>query len=313
MRPGRQFGGAPRYYAVRQGELLLGPGRDGVEFPAQPAPGHQHVLGSLGDRLCVAIDVEGDEPPGPLERVGLRQLHGLVSELDWSLASRAVQIVAWDRHHRFCGRCATPTEPHPAERQRRCPACGLSVYPRLTPAVIVLVTRGDHDQHALLAWSRRHRGRHYSTLAGFVEVGEGLEEAVRREVREETAIEVSHISYFGSQPWPFPSQLMVGFRARYAGGEVEPQASELIEARWFTPEEVDRVPASRGQLSIAGWLIDGWIAEQRSRRGQLRAGEAAESPAASLNSPAGSLNSAAAPPDPLAASSAARISTTPAS
>jgi len=196
-----------------------------------------------------------------MTRVGLRKLHGLVSDLEWSLASRAVQIVAWDRNHRFCGRCGTPTEPQPAERERRCPACGLSAYPRLTPAIVVLVTRGEHDQEALLAWGRRHRGRHYSTIAGYVEVGEGLEQAVRREVREETGVEVNEIAYFGSQPWPFPSQLMVGFRARYASGELRIQESEIVEARWFTPEQVQQVTASRGDFSIAGWLIDGWIAE----------------------------------------------------
>jgi NAD+ diphosphatase len=265
MLPQQEFGGAPLYFAVQQGEPLVVETEAGIEFPTAPAAGRQHVLGSLDNRPCIAIDVDGDEPPVPMSRVGLRRLHGLVSEVDWSLASRAVQIVAWDRNHRFCGRCRTPTEPQPAERARRCPSCGLSAYPRLTPAVIALVTRGEHDQQALLAWGRRHRGRHYSTLAGFVEVGEGLEEAVRREIREETAIEVTDIAYFGSQPWPFPSQLMVGFRARYASGEIEAQESEIVEARWFTADEVERVTASRGSFSIAGWLIDGWLAERRAR------------------------------------------------
>jgi NAD+ diphosphatase len=196
--------------------------------------------------------------------VGLRELHGLVPDLDWSVASRAVQIVAWDRNHRFCGRCGTPTEPDAAERVRRCPNCGLAAYPRLTPAIIVLVTRGERDEQALLAWGRGHRGRHYSTVAGFVEVGEDLEEAVRREVREETGIEVCDITYFGSQPWPFPGQLMVGFRARYASGAISVQEDEIVEARWFGAEDVDSVTASRGEFSIAGWLIDGWIAEQRA-------------------------------------------------
>jgi NAD+ diphosphatase len=265
MRPRESFTGPPLYIPVSEGEPLLRDTGSEAAFPTAPITGQQHMLGSLGDRACIAIDVEADQVPPTMTRVGLRQLHALVPQLEWSLASRAVQIVAWDRNHRFCGRCGTPTEPHPAERVRRCPNCGLAAYPRLTPAVIVLVTRGEHEELALLAWGRRHHGRHYSTLAGFVEVGETLEEAVRREVHEETAIEVRDIRYFGSQPWPFPNQLMLGFRARYGAGEIVPQPDEIVEARWFTPDEVETVTASRGGFSIAGQLIDGWIAEQRGR------------------------------------------------
>lgn len=256
----------PRYVAVQDDRVLVARDGDHARFPAEPLDGDRHVLGMLGDTPWVAIDAGEDADVGSLERVDLRRLFGLVSELDWSLASRAVQVVAWDQQHRFCGRCATPTEPSAAERVRRCPNCGLSVYPRLTPAVIVLITRGARDEQALLAWGRRSPTRRYSTLAGFVEVGEGLEEAVRREVREEVGVELSQITYFGSQPWPFPSQLMVGFRARYASGSIVVQESEIVEARWFTPAEVEAVTASRGRFSISGWLIDDWIAEQRQGR-----------------------------------------------
>ncbi len=251
-----------RFVAVQGDGVLVRREGDRAQFPGPPLDGPRHVLGRLGDTPWVAIDAE-DADRGDLERVGLRELFGLVSEVDWSLASRAVQIVAWDQQHRFCGRCATATEPSATERVRRCPNCGLSVYPRLTPAVIVLITRGARDEQALLAWGRRSPIPRYSTLAGFVEVGEGLEEAVRREVLEEVGVELGEITYFGSQPWPFPSQLMVGFRARYASGAIVIQESEIVEARWFTPAEVDAVTASRGRMSISGWLIDAWIAEQR--------------------------------------------------
>lgn len=258
-------GAAPRYFAVHGDTVLVRRQADGADFPNVPPAGVEHVLGLLGDVPCVAVDA-GDHPlPPALDRVDLRELFTLVSELDWSVASRAVQVVAWDRNHRFCGRCGAQTEPVAGERARRCPNCGLSAYPRLTPAIIVLVTRGEHDEQALLAWGRRAPTRRYSTLAGFVEVGEGLEEAVRREVREEVGVELDSVTYFGSQPWPFPGQLMVGFRARHAGGEIVIQESEIVEARWFSAAEVEAAPTSRGPFSIAGWLIDGWLAEQRTR------------------------------------------------
>jgi NAD+ diphosphatase len=264
MRPKDDFPGQPIYLCVRGGELLVAPGGPGAELPAEPpATGIEHVLGSIGDRACVAVDLNDIPLAGSLRRVGLRELHGLVTEEIWGLASRAVQVVMWDRQHRFCGRCGTPTNRQTNERARRCPSCGLSAYPRLTPAVIVLVTRGAGEERALLAWGRRRATPFYSLVAGFVEPGEDLEAAVAREVLEETAIELTEIRYCGSQPWPFPSQLMVGFRARYAGGEIKVQESEIVEARWFSAEEAKRAATSRGGFSIAGQLLDGWLAEQR--------------------------------------------------
>jgi NAD+ diphosphatase len=252
------------YLGVRSGDVLVDETPAGVQFPAEPPPGTQHVIGSLGERLCVAVDVEPDfVPAGTLRWMSLRRLYGRVPDRQWIVAGRADQIVAWDRTHRFCGRCATPTEASADDRSRKCAACGLSVYPRIAPAIIVLVTRGEHDEEALLAWGRQRAEPFYSTLAGFVEPGEDLETAVRREVREETGIALRDVRYFGSQPWPFPHQLMVGFLARYASGEIRVQPEEIREARWFRPADLDGVTTSRGTMSIAGWMIEHWVRSQQ--------------------------------------------------
>jgi NAD+ diphosphatase len=226
------------------------------------------VLGSHDGRTVLAIDGTDRAAPPGTRWCDLRTLYRLVDASDWGLAARAVQVVHWDRTHRYCGRCGTPTVPATGERMRRCPRCGLHAYPRVSPAIIVLVTRGEHDEQALLAWGTRRPQPFYSTLAGFVEIGETLEEALEREIAEEVGIAVRDVTYFGSQAWPFPHQLMVGYRARHAGGELVLQESEIREARWFTADEVARErSAVRGSFSIAGQLIDGWLSEQASRNG----------------------------------------------
>jgi NAD+ diphosphatase len=213
-----------------------------------------HYLGALDGTPCFAAALGADQPaPRGFAPVGLRPLFGRLSETLWMVAGRAAQIVEWDRTHRFCGACAAPTERVPHERARQCPSCNLHFYPRLSPAIIVLVRRGEE---ALLGHGKRFPIPIYSTLAGFVEPGETLEETLAREVREEVGVEVKDIRYFGSQPWPFPHSLMVGFNATYAGGELQVNADELQDAKWFRFDALPRLPP---RPSIARRLIDAWI------------------------------------------------------
>ena len=220
----------------------------------------QHYLGRLGGNDCFAVEVpKGAGPPIEMRFEGLRQIHALMGEMFFSLAGRALQIIDWDRTHQFCGRCGHKTRTHPTERAKECPECGLLQFPRLAPAIIVLVQRG---REVLLARSRRFENPIYSTIAGFVEPGETLEEAVVREVKEETGITVNGIRYFGSQPWPFPHSLMVGFTANYANGEITLGDGENLDAQWFT---ADRLPNLPSNMSIARRLIEWFVETQRAR------------------------------------------------
>ncbi len=217
----------------------------------------QNYLGKLDDRYCYAVEVvEGTTPPAGMTFEGLRQLYGRLDEDLFWIAGRAVQIIDWDRTHRFCGRCGTPLRTKSAERAKECPQCGLLHFPRLAPAIIVLVEQGSK---LLLARSRHFMPGMFSVLAGFVEPGESLEEAVVREVREEVGIDVKDIKYFGSQPWPFPHSLMIGFTATYAGGEITIDDTEIEDAGWFSVDDLPRIP---GKISIARKLIDSFLAKQ---------------------------------------------------
>ena len=222
--------------------------------------GDAHDIGLLdgAPARAAAVDEAAELPPG-LEVANLRSLYAAAGEATFAMAGRAAQIVEWVATHAYCGRCATATERVGDERCVRCPACSLIAYPRITPAIIVLVRRGDE---ALLAHNARAPDGWFSTLAGFVEIGESLEQTLAREVREEVGVEVSGIRYFGSQPWPFPHSLMVGFTAQYAGGDIQVDGQEIVEARWFRADALPPVPP---RLSIARQLIDAWVDEVRSR------------------------------------------------
>jgi NAD+ diphosphatase len=220
-------------------------------------PVRQQYLGIWNGRHCYSAELSSEsEPPNGWTFQGLRRLFGLLGEEQFWTAGRAIQIVAWDRDHQFCGRCATPTETIPTERAKKCPNCGLHSYPRLSPAIIVLIQKGNE---ILLARSHRHPPDRFSVLAGFVEPGETLEEATAREIYEEIGIHVKNIRYFGSQPWPFPNSLMIAFTCEYAGGDIVLEEAEMAEAGWFTVENLPRIPK---KISISRELIDWFIEKQ---------------------------------------------------
>ncbi len=193
--------------------------------------------------------------PAPLgaEFVGARQLIGALDPQAFGLFARARMLVDWERTHRFCGACGTPSVMAAHEHVVECPRCGLRRYPRISPVVIVAVTRGDE---ILLAQPQRARRATHTVLAGFVEVGESLEQAVAREVAEEVGITVGDLANAGSQSWPFPHALMVGFTARYVAGEITPEPTELVDAGWYAADALPELPP-RGSISRA--LIDAFV------------------------------------------------------
>lgn len=220
-------------------------------------PVRRLFLGLLGKIQIFAAEIEDSEVPAPQGTTfrGLRSLYSQLDEAHFNLAGRASQIVDWDRDHIFCSRCQADLEASTTERAKRCPHCKLVIYPRLSPAVIVLVERGTE---ILLARSPHFPPGMYSTLAGFVEPGETLEQTVIREIEEEVNIVVGDIRYFGSQPWPFPNSLMVGFHARYLGGEIKPKEDEIEDAGWFTASNLPKIPP---KISIARALIDSFLGD----------------------------------------------------
>lgn len=219
---------------------------------------HIHFIGMMGDVAVWAVDVPHGLDPADGASLDLFSFHGRNHENDWLAAGRAVQLVEWARTHRFCGRCGEATKRLDNERAMRCPACGLSAFPRVAPAIITLVTRGDgDDEEALLARGVQWKQPMYSCLAGFVEPGETLEEAVVRETLEEVGVTVGNVRYIRSQPWPFPHSLMLGFRADWLHGDIVCDPVEIADAQWFRRDEIPMIPPG---ISIARRLIDLWLA-----------------------------------------------------
>ena len=222
--------------------------------------GSRHYLGRYRGVDCVAFRVDTDavEPAGWQWR-GLRSLFMQMADPLLSLAGRAFQVTEWERSHRFCGRCGTEMRDKPDERAKQCPACGYVVYPRVSPAMMVLVTRG---RELLLARANRFPNAMYSALAGFVEPGESIEDCVHREVREEVGIEVTNLKYFASQSWPFPHSLMIAYTAEYESGDARPCDAEIADVKWFS---IDALPQLPGPVSISRKLIDATVSRLAAR------------------------------------------------
>jgi NAD+ diphosphatase len=213
-------------------------------------------LGSLKGQNCFCGELNEDSIiPSNMYYSKIRPLIGIVEENMFLLAGRAIQIVNWNNHHSYCGRCGSLTEKIKGERAKECPKCGLINYPRISPAIIVAVVK---DGKLLLAHNNQSPKGFYSVVAGFVEPGETFEQCVHREVGEEIGIKVKNIKYFGSQPWPFPNSIMVGFTAEHAEGEIKVDGIEIGHADWYKSNELPTIP---GSISIARRLID-WFTEK---------------------------------------------------
>jgi NAD+ diphosphatase len=209
-----------------------------------------------GDPVYLLELAQPAEVPGASWQ-GLRQF--MLADDDpelFRMLGYAAQIATWANHHRFCGSCGAPMRQRAGERAMQCEACGIHQYPRISPSMIVLVHRGDE---VLLGRSPRFAPRVYSTLAGFVEPGESVEQCVAREVAEEVGVTIQPPRYIRSQGWPFPHSLMLGFHAEYAGGEIVIQPEEIEDARWFSIHQLPPMPPRR---SIARYLIELYVAER---------------------------------------------------
>ncbi|GHD62524.1 NAD(+) diphosphatase [Jeongeupia chitinilytica] len=216
------------------------------------------LIGHLGATPCRLIAwPEGTAAPDGLVIEGLRALYGRLGDDAFWISARARQLLAWLRDHRHCGRCGTATAVAEHEAAAICPTCAHRMYPRVSPAMMVLIRRG---RELLLARSPHFKPGVYSALAGFVEPGETLEACVHRETMEEVGVTITDLRWFASQSWPFPHSLMLAFHADYVDGGIVPQEGEIEDARWF---DIDALPELPARSSIARRLIDDAITELR--------------------------------------------------
>ncbi|MDD7318517.1 MAG: NAD(+) diphosphatase [Prevotella sp.] len=253
------------WFVFCQSDILLhktASGKYEIPFSEQPPTVLKswtavHNVAPLGDKpvRTYRIDSPVTELPN-LEMCSLRASYNKIPHELYIEAGKCAEINYWDMNTRFCCVCGAPMHKH-TDISKRCSNCGKEVWPQLAPAVIVLIRKGDE---VLLVHAKNFRGDYYGLVAGFVETGESLEEAAMREVMEETGLRISNLRYFASQPWPYPSGLMIGFNADYAGGDIRLQRSELSSGGWFGRDNLPKIPE---KLSIARQLIDHWLKESQ--------------------------------------------------
>lgn len=223
-------------------------------------PIRTQYLGTLDGHPCYSVEV--DQKMNNLESMDFRELRSIYDVLDediFLLAGKAFQIVNWDQNHQHCGICGAQTEVLEGENAKICRECGFTSYPRISPAIITAVIK---DDKILMAHGRNFPEKLYSIIAGFVEPGETLEECVKREVMEEVGIKVKNIRYFGSQPWPFPHSLMIGFISDYESGKINVDNHEITNAKWF---DIDNLPDLPSKISISRDIIDWCIRSIREK------------------------------------------------
>ena len=246
------------WFAFHKAELLIAQSAGGVCLPhcrdlaeLGLSSVRRIYLGTYAGSHCYVSELaHADALPDGHTLQGLRAVLGGPDPALGNLAGRAFQIMEWDRNHQYCSRCGTPTEVRSDERSRVCPSCRYTTYPPVSPAIMILIVRG---REILLARKKDWPQGRYSALAGFVEPGEELEDTVHRETREEVGLEIKNLRYFGSQPWPFPHQLMIAFTADYAGGDITPDGIEIEEAAFFDVGKLPNLPAG---ISISRRMID---------------------------------------------------------
>ena len=247
-----------RYLLVSEGNILAEPERhmawlstDEVQTICSDEQRQQSLRIGIANQAytCYVLSLEQPCDAGELEWMPPRALFRNLQAADFDAMSRALQLVNWVTEHQFCSQCGNPVSLHPSEPAQHCEPCQKLYFPRISPCIIVLITRGDY---CLLAHHTRYAQAFYSTLAGFVEAGESLEQALHREIKEEVSLTVDQLEYFGSQSWPFPGQLMVGYIARYADGIIHIDEDEITDARWFHYKDLPETPT---QVSISGQLI----------------------------------------------------------
>ena len=214
-------------------------------------------IGKLDGQSCLASTIDADQVlPTGWQAVGLRELYSRITEIEYTIATYASQIIYWLESSRFCPICANPLAGLENSWGKQCSRGHYTAYPPVIPAIIVLIQDGER----IFMGHKPGWGKRYGLIAGFVEPGETLEECVHREIKEETGIEVQDVRYINSQPWPFPSQLMVGFMAQYKAGTFQPQDDELDDARWFTRETLPELPP---RSSLAYTLITTWLKQEK--------------------------------------------------